>query len=90
MAKNVIPFHVRWEDIIKSESMGRWWVVGSSWRDKNDGNENDQDGDLMETLNHKKDDDDDDGNENKGGEIQFDKVAREHGMNTTTRRSIFR
>jgi len=85
----IVPFRVRWFDVVNIQSRGKWWVVGSSWRN--------------DALSSSSQTDQQDGEESKGFQeisdtnLQYDSfqdpklinLAKKQGMNTDQRRRIF-
>jgi nucleolar MIF4G domain-containing protein 1 len=81
--------NVTYSDLIKSDELGRWWIVGSAWNLKeNERNGGGGDEDKKAT----KADRNGVASNGVGGEMFSEKIlklAREQHMNTDIRRSIF-
>ena len=82
--------NVTYSDLIKSDELGRWWIVGSAWNLKeNERNGGGGDDDKKATT---KTDRNGVASNGVGGEMFSEKIlklAREQHMNTDIRRSIF-
>lgn len=90
---DVQPLHVGLKDILDSETQGKWWLVGASWRGNQsrleksgasrsrDVDDDDEDDDLAgETITQVNDD---------LGVPDLWQLAREQGFNTEVRQRIF-
>lgn len=80
--------NVTYSDLIKSDELGRWWIVGSAWNLK----ENERNGGGDEDKKTTKTDRNGAASNGVGGEMFSEKIlklAREQHMNTDIRRSIF-
>lgn len=82
--------NVTYSDLIKSDELGRWWIVGSAWNLKE--NERNGGGEEDKKATAKTDRNGAASNGGVGGEMFSEKIlklAREQHMNTDIRRSIF-
>jgi nucleolar MIF4G domain-containing protein 1 len=74
------PLQISIEDIRNSAKRGKWWLVGASYRDKNDDMadlpvQTTQDTEVVDGL--------------ADDSVNLSQLARQQGMNTDVRRSIF-
>ncbi|KAG9206500.1 suppressor of glycerol defect [Epicoccum nigrum] len=80
------PLRVGLKDIKDTDKVGKWWLVGASWRNQAQ-NDAQNDAQQEETGKAKKavefDEEDDD------GEVDLVQLAREQRMNTDVRRAIY-
>ncbi|KAJ5639476.1 uncharacterized protein N7484_007338 [Penicillium longicatenatum] len=75
------PINITRADIHNSSKKGKWWLEGASWKEDPLVSAREQLTD-MPTKEEKYEEDSD-------GEIDFNELAKAHGMNTAVRRSIF-
>ncbi|KAI0441792.1 hypothetical protein F4803DRAFT_401082 [Xylaria telfairii] len=90
---DVQPLHVGLKDILNSETQGKWWLVGASWRGNQSGQEKSVAG---RTRDVDGDDEDDDLAGEAIAQVDDDlgvpdlwQLAREQGFNTEVRQRIF-
>ncbi|KIW11563.1 hypothetical protein PV08_10864 [Exophiala spinifera] len=76
------PLRITRDDIKNSDKKGKWWLVGASWKGNESAPGTD---DLTEATTVLKGDLEDDND----GSVDLVALAREYGMNTDVRRSIF-
>jgi len=77
------PLRVGLKDIRDTDKVGKWWLVGASWRNQaqNDASKEQEDEPSSERVEIEEEDED--------GEVDLVQLAREQRMNTDVRRAIY-
>ena len=81
------PLRVGLKDIKDTDKVGKWWLVGASWRNQaqNDAHDDtrheEENGKVKKAVEFDEEDDD--------GEVDLVQLAREQRMNTDVRRAIY-
>lgn len=79
------PLNISLEDVRNADKRGKWWLVGASWKEKTEA-----EAITVEALEPNVDENDDmDLSMADNTEIDMRQLAKEQGMNTDVRRSVF-